>query len=78
MSDISYTVRNPLFRLPCGVPSLPWHNIYTIEFEFDPVKSKANRKKHGIDFLEAQVLWADPDLIVLQKAMLVDSYNCFH
>ncbi len=31
-------------------------------FEFDPLKSKINRKKHGIDFIEAQVLWEDPDL----------------
>lgn len=29
-----------------------------MEFEFDPVKSAANREKHGIDFVEAQALWA--------------------
>jgi uncharacterized DUF497 family protein len=29
-----------------------------MEFEFDPAKSAANREKHGIDFIEAQVLWA--------------------
>jgi hypothetical protein len=28
-----------------------------VEFEFDPGKSAANREKHGIDFVEAQVLW---------------------
>jgi uncharacterized DUF497 family protein len=28
-----------------------------MEFEFDPAKSEANREKHGIDFVEAQVLW---------------------
>jgi hypothetical protein len=28
-------------------------------FEFDPKKSAANRKKHGIDFDEAQGLWQD-------------------
>ncbi len=28
-----------------------------MEFEFDPDKSKANHDKHGIDFVEAQVLW---------------------
>ena len=27
------------------------------EFEFDPVKSAANRDKHGIDFLAAQAMW---------------------
>jgi uncharacterized protein len=30
------------------------------EFEFDPVKSAANRDKHGIDFVEAQGLWRVP------------------
>jgi len=32
-------------------------------FEFDPQKSEANRKKHGIDFAEAQSLWNDPNLM---------------
>jgi uncharacterized DUF497 family protein len=30
-------------------------------FEFDAVKSAANRLKHGIDFVEAQEIWSDPD-----------------
>jgi uncharacterized protein len=34
-----------------------------MEFEFDPDKSDQNKKKHGIDFYEAQSLWDDPDLI---------------
>ncbi len=34
-----------------------------MKYEFDPKKSKANKKKHGIDFIEAQVLWEDPDLL---------------
>jgi hypothetical protein len=34
-----------------------------VEFEYDIAKSKANKKKHGIDFIEAQALWEDPDLI---------------
>ena len=29
-----------------------------MEFEFDPAKSAANVGKHGIGFLEAQVLWS--------------------
>ena len=29
-------------------------------FEFDPTKSEVNRKKHGIDFTQAQALWRDP------------------
>lgn len=29
-------------------------------FEYDGEKSAANKRKHGIDFEEAQELWADP------------------
>ena len=32
-------------------------------FEFDEKKSTSNLKKHGIDFVMAQELWQDPDLI---------------
>ena len=32
-------------------------------FEFDPKKSAANKKKHGIDFQEAQALWSDAGLV---------------
>ena len=28
-------------------------------FEFDDAKSAGNKLKHGIDFVEAQALWAD-------------------
>jgi len=34
-----------------------------MEFEFDPKKSDSNKRKHGLDFDEAQALWDDPDLI---------------
>ncbi len=34
-----------------------------MEFEFDPGKSATNRAKHGIDFLQAQKLWEDPDRV---------------
>ena len=34
-----------------------------MHFEFDMKKSEENKKKHGIDFYEAQELWDDPDLI---------------
>ena len=34
-----------------------------MEFEFDPPKSNTNKEKHGIDFIEAQALWNDPDLL---------------
>jgi uncharacterized protein len=34
-----------------------------MQFEFDPLKSAANKVKHGIDFVEAQVLWDDPERV---------------
>ena len=34
-----------------------------MDFEFDSQKSNDNKKKHGIDFYEAQALWDDPDLV---------------
>jgi len=32
-------------------------------FEFDERKSQQNLRKHGIDFVAAQALWKDPDLV---------------
>ena len=32
-------------------------------FEFDRAKSESNRSKHGIDFVEAQILWSDHMLL---------------
>lgn len=37
-----------------------------MEFEFDEVKSQANKSKHGIDFVEAQALWLDEMLVEIQ------------
>ena len=34
-----------------------------MDFEFDTSKSESNKAKHGIDFVAAQALWDDPDLI---------------
>ncbi len=34
-----------------------------MDFEFDNDKSKENKKKHGIGFVEAQALWKDPDRV---------------
>jgi hypothetical protein len=31
-----------------------------MEFEWDPVKAIANLKKHGVSFLEASTIFADP------------------
>ena len=32
-------------------------------FQFDEEKSQSNAQKHGIDFVRAQQLWNDPDLL---------------
>jgi uncharacterized protein len=32
-------------------------------FEYDPNKNADNKRKHGIDFEEAQALWADAALV---------------
>jgi uncharacterized DUF497 family protein len=34
-----------------------------LDFEFDPEKSQENKAKHGIDFIEAQLLWLDDMLL---------------
>ena len=34
-----------------------------MEFEFDLTKSRSNKEKHGIDFVEAQELWNDSERI---------------
>ena len=34
-----------------------------LSFEFDAVKSQANLAKHGIDFIQAQRIWDDPDFV---------------
>lgn len=42
-----------------------------MDFEFDQQKSESNKRKHGIDFTEAQALWDDPDLVEI-PAITVD------
>ncbi|WP_028672743.1 BrnT family toxin [Saccharospirillum impatiens] len=37
-----------------------------LKFEFDKEKSVANHRKHGIDFLAAQALWDDSDLLEIR------------
>jgi uncharacterized protein len=34
-----------------------------LSFELDEAKSQSNHAKHGIDFIEAQLLWLDADLL---------------
>ena len=41
-----------------------------MEFELDINKSKANKEKHGIDFIEAQKLWDDADRIEIPTKYL--------
>jgi uncharacterized protein len=40
-------------------------------FEYDPAKSAENKRKHGIDFEEAQGLWSDAALLEI-PARVVD------
>jgi uncharacterized DUF497 family protein len=35
-------------------------------FEYDGKKSELNKRKHGLDFIEAQELWKDPDIIQIK------------
>ena len=37
-----------------------------LTFEYDEEKSRLNLAKHGIDFLEAQRIWEDPDGLEIQ------------
>jgi hypothetical protein len=34
-----------------------------MRFEYDPDKSAENKRKHGVDFEEAQALWSDAALM---------------
>jgi uncharacterized DUF497 family protein len=34
-----------------------------MEFEFNEAKSRANKAKHRLDFVESQALWEDPNLL---------------
>jgi uncharacterized protein len=40
-----------------------------VEFEFDDSKSQSNLAKHGINFIDAQELWADPDRVEIPARM---------
>lgn len=53
-----------------------------MEFDYDSEKSKSNRKKHGIDFVEAQYLWDDPTHIIVparsfteERYALIGNFN---
>jgi uncharacterized DUF497 family protein len=34
-----------------------------VDFEFDDSKSQSNLAKHGLNFVDAQELWTDPDRV---------------
>jgi len=42
-----------------------------MKFEYDEYKSLKNKEKHGIDFIEAQILWQDEDALII-SANIVD------
>jgi len=42
------------------------YDVFLPPFEFDERRSRINRLKHGIDFVEAQALWLDEALTDLQ------------
>ncbi|MCK5802662.1 MAG: BrnT family toxin [Lentisphaeria bacterium] len=56
-----------------------------MEFEFDPQKSESNTRKHGIDFVEGQALWEDPDRLQVPartqgepRSMLIGKIDAKH
>ncbi|MBW2603361.1 MAG: BrnT family toxin [Deltaproteobacteria bacterium] len=49
--------------------------IHLVDKWYNNRKSKSNKKKHGIDFFEAQALWDDPDRIVI-PAETIDEPRC--
>ncbi|OQX58297.1 MAG: toxin [Helicobacteraceae bacterium 4484_230] len=42
-----------------------------MKFEYDENKSKINKEKHGIDFVEAQNLWQNENALII-PANIVD------
>lgn len=38
-----------------------------LTFEFDESKSQSNLSKHGINFVDAQLLWNDPRLLEIPE-----------
>ena len=45
-----------------------------MEFEFDPRKSESNKRKHGIDFVEAQALWRSKHVLLSARDPLERRY----
>ena len=47
-----------LLRFYVDQPEISEYRV-RVQFEFDPDKSQKNKRKHGLDFIEAQALWRD-------------------
>ena len=42
-------------------------------FEYDQTKSQTNQQKHGINFIEAQQLWEDDNLLEIKAKSETES-----
>ena len=49
-------------RFPAPVYTI----VLTVEFQWDPSKDRANRAKHGIDFVTAARVFADPHVALVK------------
>lgn len=50
------------------------------DFDWDPVKDAANRRKHGVSFGEAQLAFLDPDRVIardIRHSREEQRYYCF-
>lgn len=54
-------------RLNC-IFVLLWYN-FNMEFEYDPLKSEINTKKHGVSFEEARLLWTVPSIEIQARTV---------
>lgn len=57
--------RNYTFIIPdiCGI-------VFDMGFEYDPKKSAENKRKHGMDFEEAQALWSDVAVVEIPARVI--------
>jgi uncharacterized DUF497 family protein len=53
-----------------------------MDFEYDSKKSLLNKEKHGIDFIEAQNIWDDPECVMIPartknepRYLIIGMYN---
>ena len=44
-----------------------------MRFEFDPIKSTANLRKHGISFSDATALWMDEKRLIVPAKMVQET-----